>query len=278
MSDIATTLCFCWRVTKRDGAVLGFTDHDRVLRFGGADFEPDSGFSQSEAQSSLGLAVDTAEVEGAISSARLSEAEIDAGLFDGAKVETFRVDWMKPDEAEPIRVSAIAKIVRRDGLLVAELESLARNLDRPAGRRLRRDCDAMLGDARCRFDLGSPGMQDSGTILSRIGPDVYAVSGLDGFADGWFGEGRFIAGGLTRRVKSHRRATEGVVLTLDAGADLTTGTVFTIEAGCDKSFATCRDKFSNTVNFRGFPHLPGNDAAYGYVHEDGVFDGRPIVP
>lgn len=47
--------------------------------------------------------------------------------------------------------------------------------------------------------------------------------------------------------------------------------------GCDKRFETCKAKFSNTVNFRGFPHLPGNDAAYGYVNEGGNFDGGPIV-
>lgn len=28
---------------------------------------------------------------------------------------------------------------------------------------------------------------------------------------------------------------------------------------CDQRFETCRDVFSNTENFRGFPHLPGND-------------------
>jgi uncharacterized phage protein (TIGR02218 family) len=30
-------------------------------------------------------------------------------------------------------------------------------------------------------------------------------------------------------------------------------------AGCDKQFATCRDRFGNAANFRGFPHIPGND-------------------
>ncbi|MDX5493645.1 MAG: phage BR0599 family protein, partial [Alphaproteobacteria bacterium] len=27
----------------------------------------------------------------------------------------------------------------------------------------------------------------------------------------------------------------------------------------DKQFTTCRDRFANAVNFRGFPHMPGND-------------------
>lgn len=275
MSDLATTLCFCWRVTKRDDTALGFTDHDRMLVFGGTNFEPQSGFSQSEAQSSLGLAVDTAEIEGALSSVRLSEDEIDAGLFDGAKVETFRVDWTAPESAELIRVSAIGKITRRDGALVAELESLVRNLDRPAGRYLRRSCDAELGDARCGVALA--GFGTAGIVVSRAGTGTYVVSGLDAFTDGWFGGGKLTSEGLSHRVSAHRRGTEGVLVTLDGGGDLAPGTAFAITAGCDKAFSTCRDKFANTLNFRGFPHLPGNDVAYGYVSEDGLFDGGAIV-
>lgn len=277
MTDTATTLCFCWRVTRADGEMLGFTDHDRRLEFQGTQFEPQSGFSQSEAQSSLGLAVDTAEIEGALSSARLSEEDIDAGLFDGAKVETFRVDWRDPDTAKTIRVSAIGKIIRRDGALIAELESLTRNLDRPAGRYLRRSCDAELGDGRCGAQFGVS-MTAQGTIVSREGDGTYAVAGLDGFADGWFAAGTLTADGISARVANHRRATSGVLVSLSGDRELEPGTGFSIAVGCDKAFATCRDKFSNTLNFRGFPHLPGNDAAYGYVNEDGVFDGGAIVP
>lgn len=276
MSDLATTLCFCWRVTTRDGTALGFTDHDRMLVFGGTSFEPQSGFSQSEAQSSLGLAVDTAEIEGALSSVRLSEAEIDAGSFDGARVETFRVDWTGPEGAQLIRVSAIGKITRRDGALVAELESLARNLDRPAGRYLRRSCDAELGDARCGVALA--GFAAAGTIVSRQRTGTYVAAGLHAYADGWFGGGTLTVDGRACRVNAHRRGTEGVLIGIEEDGDLASGAAFTITAGCDKAFSTCREKFANTLNFRGFPHLPGNDVAYGYVSEDGIFDGGAIVP
>ena len=42
------------------------------------------------------------------------------------------------------------------------------------------------------------------------------------------------------------------------------GDMFTVTAGCDKRFATCRDRFANGVNFRGFPTIPGNDFVIGY--------------
>jgi len=277
MTDVTTTLCFCWRLTLKSGDVLGFTDHDKAVDFQGTRFEPQSGFTQSEAQASLGLAVDTAEIEGALSSARLSEEDIDAGLFDGAKVETFRADWRDPAAAKLIRVSAIGKIIRRDGTLVAELESLTRNLDRPAGRYLRRSCDAELGDARCRANL-SGAMMANGMIVSRQGDGTFIVAGLDDFAESWFMAGRLTVGDISAKVVAHRKGAAGVLLGLSEDRELEIGTAFTIIAGCDKTFATCAEKFGNTQNFRGFPHLPGNDAAYGYVSEDGVFDGGALVP
>ena len=56
------------------------------------------------------------------------------------------------------------------------------------------------------------------------------------------------------------------------------GDAFTVKAGCDKAFSTCKAKFANDLNFQGFPHLPGNDAAYGYATEEQIFDGSPLVP
>jgi len=43
--------------------------------------------------------------------------------------------------------------------------------------------------------------------------------------------------------------------------------------GCDKRFATCRDRFSNTLNFRGFPTIPGDDFLTAYPAEGERNDG-----
>lgn len=37
------------------------------------------------------------------------------------------------------------------------------------------------------------------------------------------------------------------------------GDTYTVTAGCDKTFPTCRDRFNNVVNFRGFPYVLGTD-------------------
>jgi hypothetical protein len=80
----ATTLCWCWRLTRRDGIVLGFTDHDRDLMFDGTTFEAAAGFSASEIKEAVGLGIDNLDVEGALQSGRLDEAQLASGLFDDA--------------------------------------------------------------------------------------------------------------------------------------------------------------------------------------------------
>lgn len=278
-----TTLCHCWRLERRDGRVFGFTDHDRSLAVAGLDYEPQSGFTQTEARASLGMAVDAVDVEGALSSDVLDEADIAAGLFDGAAVETLLVNWNDTEQFVSIRKAVIGRIQRADGRFVAELESVAASLDRPNGRYLRRSCDARLGDVRCRADISGGAFNGTGAVLAVTAPSTFVASGLSGFEPGWFtfGEITFSDGALAGRVLpvvDHLAAEEGAILVLPAtGSSPEPGDGFTIVAGCDKRFATCKAKFANPLNFRGFPHLPGNDAAYAYVTEGMKFDGGVLV-
>lgn len=281
----ATTVCHCWRLTRTDGAVSGFTDHDRPLTVGGTLFQPRTGFAATEARDTLGLAIDTVDIEGALSSEDIGEADIAAGLYDDATVETLLVNWQDPTMAASLRKATVGRITRRDTAYVVELKSAMHALDQISGRTVSRRCDAALGDGRCRFDLAQEGFFAVGAVAAATTPEILRVTGLDGFAAGWFAQGtvEWTSGALAGRnsqVVGHTRSAGGVDLALQAGegpapAD---GDAFVVRAGCDKAFATCKAKFANALNFQGFPHLPGNDSAYGYVVDGGVFDGGPLVP
>lgn len=280
----ATTVCHCWRVTRLDGVVLGFTDHDRALTVDGLVCEPRSGFTASETRTTIGLAPDASDVEGALSSDAITDEDIAAGRYDGARVDALLVNWAEPEQFALLRTAMFGAITRADGRFKVELEGLAAALDRPMGRIYRKTCDAGLGDVRCRFDLGLPGFSGSGLVAAVRGGGKLIASGLNAFAHGWFEYGKLTwtdgpLAGTSWQVAAHKAEGGQVELTVNGGIgqDLA-GAAFTISAGCDKRFATCKAKFSNQLNFQGFPHMPGNDAAYAYVRDGVEFDGGPLVP
>ena len=67
-------------------------------------------------------------------------------------------------------------------------------------------------------------------------------------------------------MKQHRADDDEVMLSLWQAMlePIMVGDTFTVTAGCDKTLATCRDRFANVDNFRGFPHIPGNDFIMSY--------------
>lgn len=261
-----TTLCWCWRLKRRDGVVQGFTDHDRDLVFDDTTFEAAAGFTASEMRDSVGLSVDNLEVMGALTSERLAEADLAAGLYDDARVEIFRVDWQAPENRILMRTGSLGE-VRRAGIgFTAEVRGLAHYLQQPKGRVFQYTCDADLGDRRCGVVLSNPAFTAAGMIEIVKSPRRFTVSGLDEFASGWFARGLLTftsgpAAGQKVEVKAHVRSPEKVEIELweEPRGPLVATQTFSVQAGCDKTLATCRDKFANAVNFRGFPQMPGND-------------------
>ncbi len=275
-----TTICHCWQVLRRDGVVLGFTDHDGDLLVDGARFLASSGFSASEAEAESGLAVSAGTVAGGFSSDVIAEADLAAGLYDGARVELLVVNWRAPDQFMRLNMREIGEVSRAGGAFVAELRSLAHRLDQPQGRVYGRRCDASLGDGRCRVDLAA--YRGAGTVVLVRDRSRLVVAGLQGFAGGFFGQGvlRLQAGGELE-IDAHVKNADGTAelsLWLPSERDIAVGEAFSVTAGCDKAFATCRQKFGNQLNFRGFPHVPGSDFAYSFADGERLHDGSPIFP
>ncbi len=146
----AATLCHVWRLTRTDGTVSGFTDHDRDLSHDGLLCLAGAGWTGGVAGSGLGAGEAGAMVAaGAFAAEGLDPDDLAAGLYDGAVVECRRVDWSAPDLFISLWTARISR-VRRDGeTFTAELEGPLAQLERMAGRSYGRLCDANLGDERC---------------------------------------------------------------------------------------------------------------------------------
>ncbi|MDO1581568.1 DUF2163 domain-containing protein [Rhizobium oryzicola] len=271
----ATTTCRAWRVTRRDGVVLGFTDHDGDLTMDGTLCRAASGFSASDEEAATGIAASSSDVAGGFSSDVIAEEDLAAGHFDGARVELFLVNWVDPSQCVLLAVREVGEVTRSGGQFKAELRSLANRLDQPQGRLFNRRCDAALGDARCGVDLA--GFTGQGAILAMVDRSHLTVSGIASFAAGFFDQGSLrLASGERAEIEAHTVLVDGTVqlsLWLPMERDVAGGEAVTVIAGCDKRFSTCKSRFNNHLNFRGFPHVPGSDFAYSYVDGERAHDG-----
>ncbi|MBN9532544.1 MAG: DUF2163 domain-containing protein [Alphaproteobacteria bacterium] len=276
----ATTLCWCWKITRNDGVVQGFTDHDRPLAFDGVTYEAESGFTASAVQSSLGLSVSNLSVSGALSSESLNAADLAAGLYDNAVIEIWRVNWADTEARVLMRKGNLGEVVRSHSAFQAEMRGLAHVLNQPVGRAFGYSCDADLGDARCGVDLSAPQFTGHGVIASVADDRRFTVSGVETYSDGWFTGGKltFASGAnapSAMEVKRHGVSALGISIELwqAMSAPVGVGDAFTVTAGCDKQFATCKAKFDNALQFRGFPYMPGNDAVTAYPTQNQTLDG-----
>lgn len=276
----ATTLCHCWNLTRRDGLVLGFTDHDRKLSFDGIDFAATTGLEAAESAAELGFAIGGGEVAGAFAAFELNETDLARGLYDDARVRVWLVNWADPGQRALLEEGFVGEIKRGEASFVAEIRSFARAFDEERGRLYMRSCSADLGDARCGLTLAAAEAE----VVESDGRLSLAAEGMGSYADGHFTGGRLVFtgganAGFATEVKRHgREGTQALFQLWQApAASIVAGDGFRVTPGCDKSFATCRAKFGNGVNFRGFPHMPTTDFIIGGVRPgDGALDGGSL--
>jgi uncharacterized phage protein (TIGR02218 family) len=261
----ATTVCHAWALERADGVVMGFTDHDGDLAFEGIRFLAGTGLTAGALQQVTGLAVDNAEVAGALSDAGIREADIRAGRFDGAEVRLWLVNWADVGQRMLRFRGSLGEVVQQDGAFRAELRGLTEALNRPMGRIIQPGCDAVLGDARCRVDLTGPDWHAEVTVEALREGRILATSPVSR-AEGWFrrGTATFLDGaaaGVSLTIKSDRRVDGRLEVELwqEPGVAPAVGDRVRLVAGCDRRDETCRGKFRNVMNFRGFPHVPDED-------------------
>jgi len=279
----ATTHCNCWLITRADGVKLGFTDHDVDISFNSDVFKADSALSASSSDVSAGLSIDNQQASGALTSDAITDKDIDAGKYDSADVKLYRVDWKNPNNRVLMFNGEIGEIIRNNLTFKAELRGMAHKLNQPRGRAYLYTCDAALGDNRCQVNTDNPANSLQNTILETYSDREYAINGLSAYENDWFTRGtiEWIDGDNADqkiRIKSHR--IENNVAVIETWTkpifSPSIGDTVKLIAGCDKNLNTCRDKFNNLLNFRGFPHFPGDDWAISYPNRGESHDGTSL--
>lgn len=276
LDDGATTMCYAWKVTRKDGTIQGFTDHDENITFDGVTYEAEAGFTASQMQSAIGLSVDNLELVGGFNSNFISETDLIAGAYDDAYVTLYWVNWADTTQRIVAMTGNIGEVKQAGIQFTAELRSLTHRLNQRVGRKFQRTCDAVFCDVgqkekRCR--LNPLDFTVTGTVATVFSPSSFTASGLPQ-ADDWFSRGlvTWLTGanaGNTSDVRTHTNdgGNVGIDLWTPQVGGIQPGDTFTILAGCKQDATTCREKFSNLDNFQGFPHMPGEDVVTKYAKQ-----------
>lgn len=262
----ATTLCRAWKVVRKDGQALGFTDHDLDLVIEGMTYSARTGLSSSALHQTTGLAVDNSEAMGALSDAAVREEDILAGRYDDAEVSAYLVNWQDTEDRLVLFHGNFGEITREKGAFRVELRGLAERLNIAQGRAYLARCAAQFGDDKCKVNPEALGLVVEAVIQSVEGGRVFTLDSVPQIAAGVFAHGKLtVLDGAAAGVVAEVRADVGGLA--DRRVELwhaivpapQAGDRVRLVAGCDRRASTCLNRFANIVNFRGFPHIPGED-------------------
>lgn len=257
------TLAWCWRLSRRDGVVIGLTSHDRDLIWGGLRYRAAPGMRPSAIETRDSLEAGTLDLQGAVTSAAVQERDLDAGRWDGAAMALYAVDWSTPDVGSVLMAQGVlGAIERRGAAFSAELQGVTRVLEGPVCPATSPSCRAMLGDRACRVNLAP--LTHHRKVAAVDGAELTLDAAVSG-SRLTYGHLLWLDGencGLESPIALHDGAelllAEGPRFALDGAVR-----VLLVE-GCDKQLTTCAGRFANAVNFRGEAHLPGNDLLTRY--------------
>jgi uncharacterized phage protein (TIGR02218 family) len=257
------TVATWWRVDRRDGVSLGFTTHDVDLWFDGLGFLSAPGMMPASIRRSTGFDADSAEVDGAITHDAITEDDLVAGRYDGARVVVGLVDWQSLEHSA-IYSGTIGSLTEEAGSFSAQLLSRKADLARDPVPRTSPCCRADFCGSGC--GLSAPRFTHEALLTAQDSANNAVTFSCDAtVADLMGGRLRWIDGpyaGLSMGIVG--LAGDGVVLDLPLDLPMAAGMRAVVIEGCDHTLATCAERFDNAVNFRGEPYLPGNDLVVRY--------------
>ena len=260
-----TTIAMCWKIQRQDGVIMARTDHDNIITYDEVDYLPlNSGMPSNWSQAS-NLAPSNMDLSIAYAAAAGTDAELRAGLYDYAQVWTFRINWMDTTMGiVKLAYGRLGEVEIRDNEAKIEVRSLTQLLAIPIGRIYTPECDATLGDTRCKVAMAP--YTKWGMVIHVDSNKKFTIGGdaSNQVVDYYnYGKAVWLTGANTGIIMQIEDYTDANVVTLFETMPYTIANsdTATFYAGCDRRFTTCKTRFSNKDNFRGFPNIPGMDKA-----------------
>ena len=255
-----TTLAWLVKITRIDTVVKAYTTFDQNITIAGVTYNADGAFTPSALTSTSNLATDNLEITGILDSTDITDADIEAGLYDQARIDMYVCNWADLTQGTlQLRRGWIGQMVRSGEHYVAELRGLHDLLQRPIGAYYTPECRYDLGDINCTINLTS--ITVTGAVTALTSSTIFADTSRSD-ATGQFNYGKLTwtggaNNGAAMDVKNWDLPSQTFTLWLPMPNPIQIGDTYNVYPGCDKRFATCQSKFSNAVNFGGFPYVPG---------------------
>lgn len=258
------TVAKCWKLIRLDGLVLGFTDVDIDITILDTTYKAATGMTPSAIQTQSNFGVDNLDVSSVLSDDSITETDIKLGLWDGARIELFEVNYEDLGAGVVnLRWGTLGEVKTGRQTFYSELRGLTQRLQTQVGRIYNPACDANLGDARCGVNVEPLKRTLSITVINsptsfQVDPDsvadlddTYYVNGLGTFTTGDNAGFRF-------EIASYDKTLGRFRSYIQLPYPLAINDEFEVTPGCMKSLGACK-RFDNQENFRGFPNIPGPD-------------------
>ena len=109
-----TTLATCWKITRRDGVVQGFTDHVRDIEIDGVTYKAAGGYTRTAIRSTADLAVDNLDVENVFSGDGITEEDLRASKYDFTEARMFLINYEDLGQGIPEEIAEVALFLASD--------------------------------------------------------------------------------------------------------------------------------------------------------------------
>ena len=265
----------CWWIYRKDAVQKFLTDHDQPLTFGGNTYTPSGGANASDLSSESGVKEDNLEIIGVIDDSVISTDDLRDGLYDGATVIHYVVDWLYPwTSIFEQNVFYIGDVTWNKDSYRCQMAGITQQLDRTIGRTAQETCPYVFGEYPCQRDdldpVEGPTIRRWGctTVYTPLGDDParwFQVDTLPVEVNGYYNKSRveFVSGDLAGSVgyiKSYW-ASPGprlIELILPMKISIPVGETVYIYNVCDRTLQACQEH-GNNKNFGGCPDMPGMD-------------------
>lgn len=263
-----------WRFQRTDGFVITVTTCSRDLLINGEIYRTKNGVNPTAISQEATAAVANSEVNGAMAADSVNEAELFAGLWDGAFVTVFEVNYRDLTMGVlNLQSGNIGDVKAGRTAFTAEVRGLTQSLQKIIGRVYTAACPWKFGSISpdaftpaCNKALGP--LTVTGALTSftdlRTFVDTMRSEGADYFGAGVITFTGGANNGVKLEIYSYDSTTKTFVTHLPLPYNPAQGDTYSLTPGCRKRYTEdCRTKWANTNNHGGFPDIPGSDVILG---------------